>query len=929
MSALIKKEIRLLLPAWASALVLQTILPWMWFWHDPASAIARTPFVFFFGMTILSVISFGRELSLGTFPELISLPVSRSQIWRTKILSLFGLSLLVFLAYETSCWLRFHQAITDLNSVWHFNALIFQRDFFYAMEASIAVMFVALAGGLWTTLLLRQITAAFWIAILTPAALLMLIAFVISKFFSSASDTVVFSILYGAACLYFLTSFFFARWLFFRAQDLQWSGGTIVMPEMRGLARFKSFAGGRRNWRPRAALWRKEFQLHQSQFVMAFVLIVLHIGVLVTRKVGNFRPNSDTKFILESFWFLWLVMPLLVGCAAVSEERKLGTLAGQLCLPAKRRTQFAIKFIVALGLSIFLGAVMPLLLEGSRALPKIHFDIGGLQQGWQFHLSTAQSFLVDCIGTFITLLPVLTLVGIAALIGLVSFYASSLARNTLQTLAPAVLGIIVIFFLLISAESLQRFYSNLFWHGPLHLFVGLPLTLLALLALAYRNFRQLSIGWKMVARNLTCFALALVVSIAATAVVYHRVWEKLTPFEPLHGAAKLSLANPPQLTVRWGEVSVRLPDGKIWTASYLPGSSALNPLSALLANLKVNLSKGEFIQGSNWLAVNHVYREWVGIKTDGTLWVSEEPQHNDVWKITEQKAKNLVQFDNETNWNSIGSFSFFSFLVKNDGTLWRWGDPRFDSQHKQWPGLRTFTPELLGAETNWAEVFREANSQLLFRKTDGTVWTWGDYFANTNGRPLINIAPGLTLTSFGNLASHRFSSTTQITWQFKAGVRDDGTFRIWAEQRLNSKKNHSGSYEWFPTDVQIGTDTNWLAVASDGEKIVTLKNDGTLWLWNFSSRRAYFNPDEQEILNTKPVRLGTHTDWIAISGNRGDLTALAADGSLWFWPLEREDYYSGNGNHFIFYDDGSSHFSPLLDISHKPQFLGNVFGRAN
>ena len=57
-------------------------------------------------------------------------------------------------------------------------------------------------------------------------------------------------------------------------------------------------------------------------------------------------------------------MPFLVGCAAVAEERKLGTFEGQLCLPAKRRTQFGLKLFVVIVLSVVMGTIMPVLLEG-------------------------------------------------------------------------------------------------------------------------------------------------------------------------------------------------------------------------------------------------------------------------------------------------------------------------------------------------------------------------------------------------------------------------------------------------------------------------------------------------------------------------------------------------------------------------------------
>ncbi len=73
-------------------------------------------------------------------------------------------------------------------------------------------------------------------------------------------------------------------------------------------------------------------------------------------------------------------MPLLVGCAAMAEERKMATLESQLCLPVKRWTQFRIKFLVVLMFSVALGAVMPWLLEGGRILPGIKLHGGRLTE---------------------------------------------------------------------------------------------------------------------------------------------------------------------------------------------------------------------------------------------------------------------------------------------------------------------------------------------------------------------------------------------------------------------------------------------------------------------------------------------------------------------------------------------------------------------
>ncbi len=933
MNALVKKEIRLLLPSFGicCALALTNLL--FRFNNDGSLAAAWwyiLAFVFCGAVAVmLALNSFGAEISSGTFSNLLAQPIPRQKIWETKIVLLAAALLTVGIFWCTCGIIRLIILGRDLDLL----------DLFTGVGTFGLVVF---SGGLWTVLLLRQVAAAFWFTVLVPGFMLVMVMGLFADHSDEFGEGMVVSVL----GLYSLAGFFFARWLFFRAQDSQWSGDAIVLPEMTGLPAWISWPAAKGIGDPRTSLWRKEIQLHQSQFVLAGALAVLHLGVIVTRHLGHFRRNSTTELILESFWALWLVMPVLVGCAAVAEERKLGTHESQLCLPVKRRTQFNVKVLVALGLSLGFGVLMPLLLEGTKILPNTHFSDGFLNflsiwrnQTW----SIAQLSIINSLEILSGLLPLLTLVGIVVLSVGISFYASTLGRNTLQTLAPAGAGIVLAVFLITIATIPQPFEYTLgfLWHGPLPYFIVLPAIVLTLFVLAYKNYQHVLTGWKLGRRNLLTLISVFALGVAATSAVYHRAWEKLTPLEPPHGAAHLTLANPATLNTDGGSVSVCLPDGRIWTANVLLDPKTTR-LGYLLGNIKIISNDARILGGSNWLTVKRAVGDLIGIKTDGTLWVSEKPRRviwgQNLFKANEDEMRHLVQFGTETDWNSVTPWGYSAFLTKADGTLWRWGatNYRYEARTNQWPGLRSFTPERLGMESNWVEVF-QSGYRTCFRKTDGSIWTQ-TYGSETNGQTCLEIEPGyLVARIFDGNASSLYRSTATIAPgpQYRAGIRDDGTFRIWAEQRLEwDKSKHYGNWNWYPTDLQIGDGTNWLAVAGWGDEVVTLKNDGTLWLWNFHHNRNYYNPirdedryDEQEILKTVPVRLGTHSDWIAISSAGSPVTTLAADGSLWIWPLGNDVYWGQAGYGFFGYEAGTGNM--LLDISRKPQLLGNVFGKAN
>jgi hypothetical protein len=664
---------------------------------------------------------------------------------------------------------------------------------------------------------------------------------------------------------------------------------------------------------------------------MAFALLVLHLIVIAARNFCDLRNARDIKFVLEIFWGLWLVLPLLVGCAAVAEERKLGTLEAQLCLPVKRRAQFIRKFVVAMGLSVVFGFLVPLLLEGTRILPSPGLNFSSAAAGLgniaaaKLQLPGWEVFFLNGFGIICALLPVLTMIGLALLIALISFYASSLARNTLQTLAPAVLGILLTGFLCTLAAAPWEGTVEFLWRGPLPFLIFPPLGLLTLSLLAFGNFQSVGPNARLIGRNGLMILLAVAFGVGLTSAVYHRAWEKLTPVEPPHGEARLTPANPASfIDAGAGERAVRLPGGKIWQNHFENDPSVLDPLAVLFGNVKTRLAQGQFLSGSNWLTVQRVAREFVGLKVDGSLWVSEKPWQeirlpNGDWKLDrEYYAQKLVPFGGETNWSCVMNAGLSALLVKTDGTLWRWGTTNFDLKHHDWPGLRTFVPHRLGTESNWAAVF-PGDYQYFFRKTDGALWVWNDN-GITNRERLLELEPGFTLAPQTKFGLEKFLSTVRVQHglQYKIGVRDDGTFRIWAEQRVVWSNNHRYSdYQWFPADLLIGSDTNWLAVAGDWDQVITLKKDGTLWRWDFrrDNNHSWWGESdlESEIQHTRPIRLGTHADWIAISGG----TALAADGSLWYWPLGTSDDYYDNRN-------DSYAIRPLLDISHKPQWLGNV-----
>ena len=297
----------------------------------------------------------------------------------------------------------------------------------------------------------------------------------------------------------------------------------------------------------------------------------------------------------------------------------------------------------------------------------------------------------------------------------------------------------------------------------------------------------------------------------------------------------------------------------------------------------------------------------VGIQRDGGLWVSETSERPH-W-VDEKPAAaftKLVRFGNDHDWKAIARYDSSTLLLKNDGTLWQWGPARW-TWHRSWPGLRAFEPRRLGTNSDWADFVRVDN-ELYLRKTDGSAWTLNFYFP-TDEDEKMELSPA-------NESAQDFAAvegSTADIWLYgfrhRLKVGEDGTLHILAQSRWNQ---HTHSYNLARSDLRLGGETNWVAVAGSGWKMVTLKRDGSLWLWDFHPYPFRSEVYEQTLFRMQtvtPVRLGTHSDWIAISNLMDGVVALAADGSLWLWQPNP--------------DTGR-----LLSASRKPTPLGNIFSQA-
>jgi hypothetical protein len=374
----------------------------------------------------------------------------------------------------------------------------------------------AFAGGLLSALATRQMATAFWVALLFPFA----VCGVIGIFTIGRSDKTINISIAAALAVYDVLAFLVARGQFLRAQDLPGASGTVI-----SLPAWIRFGSKARSFtavhlcRPVRALIAKEFQLHQVSLCFAAVLLVLHGITLFIRRM-IFRPippQNDLYEALGCWWILWFVIPVVLAGAAVAEERRQGTLEGSLCLPARRRTLWLIKCVVCFFLALLFGGVMPWLLETAGSLAGTPAPIlqnpSPFPDNWHFLGWTA---------------------GVTAVLTLVAFYASSLARSLLQAVGVAVLlaSVFIWFAVQAAAGDSYNYQSNSMLSDFLR--AGLPALFTLLLWLSYTNFKHAMVGRRLWLENF-CVLFAVLVFVYPAYWALAKFLYPMAPWQLFHG----------------------------------------------------------------------------------------------------------------------------------------------------------------------------------------------------------------------------------------------------------------------------------------------------------------------------------------------------------------------------------------------------------
>ncbi|MFH1227954.1 MAG: hypothetical protein V1701_08635 [Planctomycetota bacterium] len=242
------------------------------------------------------------------------------------------------------------------------------------------------------------------------------------------------------------------------------------------------------------------------------------------------------------------------------------------------------------------------------------------------------------------------------------------------------------------------------------------------------------------------------------------------------------------------------------------------------------------ITGTNWSAIAAGYYYTIALKSDGTLWTWGENDFGQLGDGT-TAGKNVPTQISGTNWSAIAAGNAHTVALKTDGTLWAWGngnDGQLGNGEHRIPALyiieyRTRPIQIAG--TNWSAV-AAGTFHTVALKQDGTLWTWGENYDGQLG----NGTTGDNKARPTQIAGTNWSAIAAGDAHTVA-LKTDGTLWTWGSNnagQLGDENNpippllFSHNANARPTQI---AGTNWSAIAAGLSHTVALKQDGTLWAW--------------------------------------------------------------------------------------------------
>lgn len=261
-----------------------------------------------------------------------------------------------------------------------------------------------------------------------------------------------------------------------------------------------------------------------------------------------------------------------------------------------------------------------------------------------------------------------------------------------------------------------------------------------------------------------------------------------------------------------------------------------------------------------------------------------------------------------SNVKAIATGNNFSVALKDDGTVWTWGE---NKNGELGIGTTDNDPHTIPLQVGGLPKIKSISANLgliMALDEDGTVWTWGrnEWGQLGDGKPLsqqdIKMWQSQNRSYPGRVTNLSGIEIISSGGTSALALKNDGTIWVWGQN-----STLMGLSSGMVAGNEIGTSIPVLAQKIDnvkniidlGTTSIILKKDGTVWGWGVDTNGILGQseggvPAGYKFIYT-PVQVQGLTNIISITGGFAHAAALKNDGTVWTWGGDYSGQLGDNG----------------------------------
>ncbi|MBN2128069.1 MAG: hypothetical protein JW741_01175, partial [Sedimentisphaerales bacterium] len=289
----------------------------------------------------------------------------------------------------------------------------------------------------------------------------------------------------------------------------------------------------------------------------------------------------------------------------------------------------------------------------------------------------------------------------------------------------------------------------------------------------------------------------------------------------------------------------------------------------------------------------------LALRNDGTVWAWGQNWWGKLGDGTTTDRSAPVQVADGaggllTGMTAIAAGGEHSLALRNDGTVWAWGDHyqrRFGDGTTTDPSAPVQVVDGAGGFLTGVTAIAAGGQHSLVLRNDGTVRAWGDNYDGQLGDGTTNHHSAPVQVVDGSRGLFTGATAVAAGHGHSLALRNDETVWAWGYNYNGQLGDGTTTDRSVPVQVVDGAGgflTGMTAVAAGSSHSLAIRNDGTVWAWGYNYNGQLGDGTTTD--RSAPVQVvdgagGFLTGVMAITAGGGHGLALKTDGTVWAWGL--------------------------------------------